>query len=567
MYGQVCVLKQGVMEITNQSTTSKMMAKIMAKVRGGRPAAARPAKPTKGRPVTKKALKAAKDEDRIRRLAAFYATQDREAAAAPEAKAKSLLTPELRAHLEEQGYVVIPGVLTPEQVAAHLRQWEHDVRTWTNGAVDITDPKTFRDWNSKYSLSHKMLVQSEGSGYAPTAWAVRDEPAIAEVFADLHQVRVDQLRMNPDALALFLPSTASDGDGAAGAGVGAGAMDDGEEEGEDDADTDDTGATGDNGDTGGTATGRPRLPKGTVMGERRKKWHHSDTGPDFVDQFCVQGQVPLVTQRADGGTLVVLARSHKLTAEYFDTMGPAHGIPTAAQLAAMEAELAAGTGTVTAADVAKAKEVRAKDWHMVFPAPGATKGGNDIDWFLARGCEEVCIEAPAGSLVLWDSRTIHCGLPATREALTDVYYGTRAWQDYIRATFYVCAVPMVPGLGDGGEHKYMDMARADLDARETVAKALTRGEVVSHNPWRPRAFAKMPYNYGAPLTRRVPFPGLTPESFAALSAHVQMLVGGPLGQELVEEAYADMMKLKDTRAATVAKKKALLSGTVAGSAV
>ena len=41
----------------------------------------------------------------------------------------------------------------------------------------------------------------------------------------------------------------------------------------------------------------------------------------------------------------------------------------------------------------------------------------EADFFVKeKGCAHVCIAAAAGDLVLWDSRTIHCGRAATREA-------------------------------------------------------------------------------------------------------------------------------------------------------
>jgi hypothetical protein len=40
-----------------------------------------------------------------------------------------------------------------------------------------------------------------------------------------------------------------------------------------------------------------------------------------------------------------------------------------------------------------------------------------IDFFVKeKGCKHVCVAAERGDLVLWDSRLIHCGRAATREA-------------------------------------------------------------------------------------------------------------------------------------------------------
>jgi hypothetical protein len=40
-----------------------------------------------------------------------------------------------------------------------------------------------------------------------------------------------------------------------------------------------------------------------------------------------------------------------------------------------------------------------------------------VDFFVKeKGCEHVCVAAQPGDLVLWDSRLIHCGRAATRDA-------------------------------------------------------------------------------------------------------------------------------------------------------
>ena len=70
--------------------------------------------------------------------------------------------------------------------------------------------------------------------------------------------------------------------------------------------------------------------------------------------------------------------------------------------------------------------------------------GDTGDWYVVSGrkkqmdffkeekkCVEKCIKCPAGSLVLWDSRTIHFGLPA-QPARADLNF---------RCVVYICMLP------------------------------------------------------------------------------------------------------------------------------
>ena len=41
------------------------------------------------------------------------------------------------------------------------------------------------------------------------------------------------------------------------------------------------------------------------------------------------------------------------------------------------------------------------NWHVLT--------AEQVRWYEARGCADLCLLAPAGSHVLWDSRTVHCG--------------------------------------------------------------------------------------------------------------------------------------------------------------
>lgn len=105
-----------------------------------------------------------------------------------------------------------------------------------------------------------------------------------------------------------------------------------------------------------------------IIGE----WHHLDQNPSKTKRISVQGHVTLRDVTADDATLCVLAGSHR----YVENGDFARAFP---------------------ATVAKPSE----DWVKLTD--------EQVCWFASRpGVEEVFIDARAGSLTLWDSRTVHC---------------------------------------------------------------------------------------------------------------------------------------------------------------
>jgi len=102
------------------------------------------------------------------------------------------------------------------------------------------------------------------------------------------------------------------------------------------------------------------------------------------------------------------------------------------------------------------------------------------------GCPQECIQCPAGSLVLWDSRTIHCGREPSK--------GREESNE--RCIAYVCMAP-----------------RAKATERMLVKrrKAFAERRMTGHHPYVPILFPKHPRTYGEPLpkVRDVPEPQLT----------------------------------------------------------
>ena len=91
-----------------------------------------------------------------------------------------------------------------------------------------------------------------------------------------------------------------------------------------------------------------------------------------------------------------------------------------------------------------------------------------------KGCEEKRIKCKAGSMVFWDSRTIHCGTEAQK---------TREKQN-MRNVVYVCMVPR--NLA----------SEASIRKKQ---KAFNELRMTTHWPHKPKLFPVNPRTYGAPL--------------------------------------------------------------------
>lgn len=112
----------------------------------------------------------------------------------------------------------------------------------------------------------------------------------------------------------------------------------------------------------------------------------------------------------------------------------------------------------------------------------------DVQWFLDRGCRKELLQCERGDLVLWDSRTMHCGSEPLR--------GRAA--PNTRATIYVCMTPR---------------AMASAEVLEQRLQCFLRGDVCTHCPYRFNVFSKRPrkfYERGdPPAIRDIPPPRLS----------------------------------------------------------
>ena len=181
-------------------------------------------------------------------------------------------------------------------------------------------------------------------------------------------------------------------------------------------------------------------PETTGRGwNRGNTWFHTDqsfTTPDFR---CVQSFVTGLDIEENDATLAVFEGSHKYHQEFRDRF-----------------------------------EVSDKsNWYKL------TK--EQEPFYAERECTPVRIRCPKGSLVLWDSRTIHCGVESNRGRANPK----------MRVVIYVCYLPRSL------------CSEANLKKKR---KALEEMRATTHNPCAVKLFAKNPRTYGGEVQVVTPLP-------------------------------------------------------------
>ena len=185
----------------------------------------------------------------------------------------------------------------------------------------------------------------------------------------------------------------------------------------------------------GASTGL--APEVTGRGWHRKDWLHLDQSPQRSGFECVQGWVTANPVETGDGTLTLLKGSHLL-----------HG------------SFAAHFGM-------KEDPQYRGDWLKLDDA--------QVDWYKNQGCEQLAVECPAGSMVLWDSRTVHAGRGPVKGRATARN----------RIVSYISMMPAA--LLKNGERRKKKIA-------------VLEGRLTSH--WaaqRVKLFGKYPRTYGKPL--------------------------------------------------------------------
>jgi hypothetical protein len=119
------------------------------------------------------------------------------------------------------------------------------------------------------------------------------------------------------------------------------------------------------------------------------------------------------------------------------------------------------------AEFGEAFDIKDKDdWHKL--------NDKEMAWFVDKGCRQVNIVCPPGSLVFWDSRTMHSG----KEALKD-----RDRRNF-RCVVYLCYTPR--------------SLITEANRRKKV-KALNELRMTTHWPHKVKLFPVTPRTYGKEL--------------------------------------------------------------------
>jgi len=173
-------------------------------------------------------------------------------------------------------------------------------------------------------------------------------------------------------------------------------------------------------------------PEITRLGWYRKEWFHTDqsfTNPEFE---CVQGWVTAYDINPGDASLTILEKSHKYHKEFQEEF----------------------------------RITKKANWYKL--------NDEERSFYTNKGCNKRTIECPAGSVVLWDSRTIHCGQEAMKQRTSPNF----------RNIVYVC------------------MTKRDRCTPNSIRKRIKFFETMrmtTHWPHTPRLFGLKPQTWGKPL--------------------------------------------------------------------
>jgi len=172
---------------------------------------------------------------------------------------------------------------------------------------------------------------------------------------------------------------------------------------------------------------------------RNHTWFHVDQSFKNKKFSCIQGWVTGLNIEDGDSTLAIFEGSHKLHAEMAATI----------------------------------ENPPSEEWYKL--------NEEQEQFYLSRGCTIEKIKCPKGSLVLWDSRTVHCGIESERNRLKRKF----------RAVVYVC---------------YMPRSLCNADNLKKKQKAFYEQRTTRHNPCKIGLFGKMPRTYGKELPEMTPLP-------------------------------------------------------------
>lgn len=186
-------------------------------------------------------------------------------------------------------------------------------------------------------------------------------------------------------------------------------------------------------------------PEETNRGWHRKTWYHTDQSFMRSDFECIQSWITGYDVEEGDATLAFFEKSHIHHKEFQET----HNITDKS------------------------------NWYKL--------SEKEQSFYQNTGCPEMRIKCPAGSMVFWDSRTIHCGTECTKNRK----------KQKIRNVVYICMTPRSKA------------SESDLKKKR---KALIEKRTTSHWPHKPKLFSLKPRLYPGdefPNVTDIPDPQLT----------------------------------------------------------
>lgn len=229
---------------------------------------------------------------------------------------RARVVPNWAVQLEEQGYAIVPGVLTDAECQSAADKIFSYLK---NAGVDVTTPDIAKDYPNTHGIIQHLEV-----GHAAGVWEVRSNPKVQHVFEQIYGT--NDLVASFDGLCLMQPWHR----------FGA------------------------------------------------KPWSHMDQAPKATARQCIQGYVNLTDASDENtGSLYVIPRSHKKFAAFFDKFPEMRVV------------------------VNKKGEKKARgDWCKL----------ENEEQRAFFGADAIRVHGPRGSMVLWDSRTVHQSIPPVNRA-------------------------------------------------------------------------------------------------------------------------------------------------------
>jgi len=177
---------------------------------------------------------------------------------------------------------------------------------------------------------------------------------------------------------------------------------------------------------------------------KQNEWLHTDQSFRKTGLHCIQGMISLYDVNEEDATLQILEKSNIYHEEFGNTIS----------------------------------EKSVKDWYKL--------SSPEVNWYTQKGCQVKRVICSAGSMILWDSRTMHQGVEPIQ---------TRKYPNF-RTVVYVCMTPR----NLASTYQIKKKQKAFIDKRMT-----------SHWPHHIKLFPKNPHTYGksVPSIPVLPDPNLT----------------------------------------------------------